>query len=126
MREIIATDKGPKAIGPYSQGVRAGGFIFVSGQGAVDPTTRKVVAGGIAEQTARTLENVKRILEAAGASLVDVVKVTVYLKNMNDFSAMNQVYARYFAENPPARATVEVSRLPMDFRIEIDAIALGN
>jgi 2-iminobutanoate/2-iminopropanoate deaminase len=124
--EVIATDRGPKALGPYSQAVRAGGFVFVSGQGAVDPAAGKAVAGGIAEQTARALENVKGILEAAGASLANVVKVTVYLQDMNDFSVMNQVYARYFAENPPARATVEVSRLPMDFRIEIDAIALAN
>jgi 2-iminobutanoate/2-iminopropanoate deaminase len=126
VREIIATDKGPKAIGPYSQAVRAGGFVFVSGQGAVNPATGKAVAGCIAEQTVRTLENVKGILEAAGASLASVVKVTVFLRDMNDFSAMNQVYAGYFAENPPARTTVEVSRLPMDFQIEIDAIALGD
>ncbi len=126
MREIIATGRGPKAIGPYSQAVRAGGFVFVSGQGAADPATGKPVAGGIAEQTARALENVKGIVEAAGGSLASVVKVTVYLCDMNDFSAMNEVYARYFTKNPPARATVEVSRLPMDFRIEIDAIAIED
>ena len=125
MREVISTDKGPKAIGPYSQAIRANGFIFVSGQGPGDPATGSVVDGGIAEQTARCLENVKAILEAAGSSLDRAVRVGVFLKDMNDFEAMNEVYARYFPANPPARTTIEAARLPRDFRIEIDMIALA-
>ena len=125
MREVISTDKGPKAIGPYSQAIRANGFIFVSGQGPGDPATGRVVDGGIAEQTARCLENVKAILEAAGSSLDRAVRVGVFLKDMNDFEAMNEVYARYFPSNPPARTTIEAARLPRDFRIEIDMIALA-
>ena len=125
MREVISTDKGPKAIGPYSQAIKANGFIFISGQGAGDPVTGRVVDGGIAEQTARCLENVKAILEAAGSSLDRAVRVGVFLKDMNDFEAMNQVYARYFPANPPARTTIEAARLPRDFRVEIDMIALA-
>lgn len=125
MKEIIATEKGPKAMGPYSQAIRANGFIFISGQGAIDPATGELVAGGTAEQTARTLENLKAIVEAAGSSLDHAVKVSVFLKDMNDFAAMNEVYARYFTKNRPARTTVEVARLPRDLRVEIDLIALA-
>jgi 2-iminobutanoate/2-iminopropanoate deaminase len=125
VKEIISTEKGPKAIGPYSQAVRANGFIYISGQGAIDPATGALVAGGIAEQTARALDNLKAIVEAAGSSLDHAVKVTVFLKDMNDFAAMNEVYARYFPKNKPARTTVEVARLPLDLRVEIDLIALA-
>src|ERR1700675_504669 len=125
MKEIILTEKGPKPLGPYSQAIRANGFIFISGQGAIDPATGELVAGGVVEQTTRTLENLKAIVEAAGSSLDHAVKVSVFLKDMNDFAAMNEVYARYFPANPPARSTVEVARLPRDFRVEIDLIALA-
>jgi 2-iminobutanoate/2-iminopropanoate deaminase len=125
MKEIISTDKGPKALGPYSQAVRANGFIFISGQGAIDPATGQLVEGGIAQQAARTLDNLKAIVEAAGSSLDHAVKVTVFLKDMNEFAAMNEVYARYFPQNRPARTTVEVARLPRDLRVEIDLIALA-
>jgi len=125
VKEIISTEKGPKAIGPYSQAVRANGFIYISGQGAIDPATGALVEGGIAEQTARALDNLKAIVEAAGSSLDHAVKVTVFLKDMNDFAAMNEVYARYFPKNKPARTTVEVARLPLDLRVEIDLIALA-
>jgi 2-iminobutanoate/2-iminopropanoate deaminase len=125
VKEIISTKKGPKAIGPYSQAVRANGFIYISGQGAIDPATGALVAGGIAEQTARALDNLKAIVEAAGSSLDHAVKVTVFLKDMNEFAAMNEVYARYFPKNKPARTTVEVARLPLDLRVEIDLIALA-
>ena len=125
MREVISTDKGPKAIGPYSQAIRANGFIFISGQGPGDPATGRVVDGGIAEQTAQCLENVTAILEVAGSSLDRAVRVGVFLKDMNDFEAMNEVYARYFPAKPPARTTIEAARLPRDFRIEIDMIALA-
>lgn len=125
MKEIISTQRGPKALGPYSQGIRANGFIFVSGQGAIDPATGQAVEGDIARQTERTLENVKTIVEAAGSSLDKAVKVTVFLKDMNDFAAMNEVYSRYFPIGPPARSTVEVARLPRDLRVEIELIALA-
>ena len=125
MKEIISTEKGPKAIGPYSQAIRANGFIFISGQGALDPATGALVEGGIAEQTARALENLKAIVEAAGSSLDHAVKVTVFLKDINDFAAMNEVYGRYFSKNRPARTTVEVARLPRDLRVEIDLVALA-
>ena len=125
MKEIISTEKGPKAIGPYSQAVRANGFVFISGQGALDPASGALVEGGITEQTARALENLKGIVEAAGSSLDLAVKLTVFLKDMNDFAAMNEVYARYFPKNRPARTTVEVARLPRDLRVEIDLIALA-
>jgi 2-iminobutanoate/2-iminopropanoate deaminase len=125
MKEIILTEKGPKPLGPYSQAVRANGFIFISGQGALDPATGTLVEGGIAQQTARTLDNLKAIVEAAGASLDRAVKVSVFLKDMNDFAGMNEVYARYFPKNQPARTTVEVARLPRDLRVEIDLVALA-
>lgn len=122
MKEIISTDKGPKAIGPYSQAVKANGFIFTAGQVAFDPATGQLVEGDVARQTARVLENLKAIVEASGSSLDRAVKATVYLKEMNDFAAMNEVYARYFPSNPPARSTVEAARLPRDVRVEIDLI----
>jgi 2-iminobutanoate/2-iminopropanoate deaminase len=125
VREIIHTDKGPKAIGPYSQAVKANGFVFVSGQTAFDPATGKPLEGGAAEQTERIMQNLKAIVEAAGSSLDRAVRLGVFLKDMNDFTAMNEVYARYFPSSPPVRTTVEVSRLPRDFKVEIDLIALA-
>jgi 2-iminobutanoate/2-iminopropanoate deaminase len=125
MREVIFTGKGPKAIGPYSQAIKANGFIFVSGQTAFDPASGKAIEGGTAKQTERILENLRAILESAGSSLDRVVKVGVFLKDMADFTVMNEVYARYFPANPPARTTVEVARLPRDFLVEIDVIALA-
>ena len=122
MKEIISTDKGPKAIGPYSQATQANGFIFTAGQVAFDPATGQIVEGDVARQTARVMENLKAIVEAAGSSLDRAVKATVYLKDMNDFAAMNEVYGRYFPANPPARSTVEAARLPRDVRVEIDLI----
>ena len=125
-KTVIATDKAPAAIGPYSQGIRTGNLVFTAGQIALDPATQQVVAGGIAEQTTRTFENLKAILEAGGTSLAEVVKATVYLKDINDFAAMNAVYAAYFGKEAaplPARTTVEVSRLPKDVLVEIDLIA---
>jgi|SRR5580692_2497915 2-iminobutanoate/2-iminopropanoate deaminase len=125
-KAAIATGKAPAAIGPYSQGVRTGSLIFTAGQIALDPATQQVVEGGIAEQTARVFENLKNILEAGGSGLDRVVKATVYLKDFNDFAAMNAVYGKYMAsgrEAPPARTTVEVSRLPKDVLIEIDLVA---
>jgi 2-iminobutanoate/2-iminopropanoate deaminase len=124
MIETVVTDRGPKAIGPYSQAIRANGFLFVSGQIPLDPKTQQLVEGNISVQTERVLENLKGILESAGSSLGRVVKTTVFLADMNDFGAMNEVYSRYFTTNPPARSTVEVSKLPRNVRIEIDVIAL--
>lgn len=125
MKDIISTAQGPKAIGPYSQAIRANGFIFVSGQIALEPATGQAVEGDIAQQTERVLENLKGILEAAGSALDFAVKTTVFLKDMGDFAAMNQVYARYFPSDPPARSTVEVARLPRDVRVEIELIAIA-
>ncbi len=125
MKEVIATQRGPKAIGPYSQAIRANGFIFISGQIPFDPATGQLVEGEIAKQTERVLLNLKAIVEAAGSSLERVVKTTVFLKDMNDFAAMNEVYGGHFAAAPPARSAVEVARLPRDVRIEIDLIALA-
>jgi 2-iminobutanoate/2-iminopropanoate deaminase len=123
MKKTITTDRAPKALGPYSQAVIANGFVFVSGQIPLDPAVNQIVQGGIAEQTAQVFENLKSVLEAAGSSLEDAVKTTVYLKDMGEFAQMNDVYGRYFAANPPARATVEAARLPRDVRVEIDCIA---
>src|ERR1700691_5369683 len=124
MREVIATAEAPQAIGPYSQAIRAAGMIFTSGQVAIDPATQQVVAGDVAAQTDRVLRNLSEILEAAGSGLGKVVRATVFLKNMNEFAAMNQVYGKYFSSAPPARSTVEVARLPKDVLVEIDVIAL--
>ena len=124
MREIISTKDAPQAIGPYSQAVKANGFVFVSGQVAIDPATQQVIAGHVSAQTERVLRNLTEILKAAGSGLERVVRTTVFLKNMNDFGAMNEVYARYFTASPPARSTVEVARLPKDVMVEIDVIAL--
>jgi 2-iminobutanoate/2-iminopropanoate deaminase len=121
--KIISTPNAPAAIGPYSQAVVSNGFVFLSGQIPLDPVAGKIVDGDIAAQTERVLENLKAVLESCGSSLAKVVKTTVYLKDMGEFTHMNEVYARYFPGNPPARATVEVARLPRDVRVEIDCIA---
>ena len=123
MKQVILTDRGPKPIGPYSQAVRSNGFLFVSGQVALDPKSGEFVGTDIRQQTERVLENLKAILEAAGVSLSHVVRTTVFLKDMNDFTAMNEVYARYFTAAPPARSTVQAARLPKDALVEIDVIA---
>ena len=123
MKQIIATDKAPKAIGPYSQAVVHNGIAYLSGQIPLDPATGQMVDADIAVQTARVLENLKAVLEACGSSFGQVLKTTVFLKDMGEFPKMNEVYARYFSENPPARATVEAARLPRDARVEIEAIA---
>lgn len=123
MKEIVATERAPRAIGPYSQAVRSGNFLFASGQIPIDPATGEFVAGGITEQTEQVMRNVSAILEAAGAGLQQVVKTTVFLADMDDFTAMNEVYGRFFGEDPPARATVQAARLPRDARVEIEAIA---
>ncbi len=122
-RQAVHSDRAPKAIGPYSQAIKAGGFVFVSGQVPFDPETGQVVEGDIVAQTERVLKNVQAVLEAAGATMADVVRATVYLKDMNDFATVNEVYARFFPGEPPARVAVEVSRLPRDVRVEIDAVA---
>ena len=125
MREVVSTKDGPQAIGPYSQAVKANGFVFVSGQVAIDPGSQEVLAGDAASQTERVMKNLAAILKAAGSGLDKVVRSTVFLKNMGDFSAMNEVYGRYFTAAPPARSTVEVARLPKDVLVEIDVIALA-
>ncbi len=125
MREVIATQNAPQAIGPYSQAIRANGFIFVSGQIPLNPATQQIVPGGVAEQTTQVIANLEAILKAAGSGLDKVVRTGVYLKDMNEFAAMNEVYARFFPQNAPARSTVEVARLPKDVRVEIDVIALA-
>ena len=126
MKQAIATTKAPAAIGPYSQGVKANGFLFLSGQVALDPASGQLVGGDIRAQTEQVLKNLAAVLEAAGSSLAAVVKTTVFLADMNDFAGMNEVYARFFPLPPPARATVEVTRLPKDARVEIDLIAVGG
>lgn len=123
-KEIVATENAPGAIGPYSQAVKAGDFVFVSGQIPIDPKTGNFVSEDVAEQTEQVFKNLSAVLEAAGSSLKNVVKTTVFLADMNDFARMNEVYARYFTENYPARATVQAARLPKDARVEIEAIAL--
>lgn len=123
MKEIVLTDRGPKPIGPYSQGVRANGFLFISGQVSFDPATSEMTGTDAAQQTQRVMENLKAILEAAGSNFHHVVKTTVFLKDMNDFAAMNEVYGRYFTAAPPARSTVQVARLPKDALVEIELIA---
>jgi 2-iminobutanoate/2-iminopropanoate deaminase len=126
MREIVSTSKAPQAIGPYSQAIRANGFIFVSGQIPVDPATQKIVEGSVADQTEQVIKNLEAILHAAGSSLDKVVRTGVFLKDMGEFTAMNDVYERFFPQQAPARSTVEVARLPKDVRVEIDAIALAQ
>jgi len=125
-REVVATDKAPKAIGPYSQGIKAGDFVYTAGQAGVDPATSKLIGGGIAEQTRQTLKNIQAILDAAGTSLDRVVKCGVFLQDMADFQAMNAVYAEFFPpdKNPPARTTVQAAKLPLGALVEIDAVAL--
>ena len=126
MKEIIQTANAPQAIGPYSQAVKVSGLIFASGQIPTDPQTGQFVAGGIQEQTDQVLKNLAAVLEAAGSGLQQVVKTTVFLIDMQEFAAMNEVYARFFNEQPPARATVEAARLPRDARVEIEAIAIAS
>ncbi|HEY1205659.1 MAG: RidA family protein [Bryobacteraceae bacterium] len=123
MKHTIATAQAPQAIGPYSQAVVSNGLAYLSGQIPLDPATGQIVEGDIAAQTERVLENLKAVLAACGSSLDQVLKTTVYLKDLGEFARMNEVYARYFPAAPPARSTVEVARLPRDARIEIDAIA---
>jgi len=125
MREVIATQDAPQAIGPYSQAIRANGFVFVSGQVAIDPETQQIVAGDVVVQAERVLKNMSGILKAAGSDLKKVVRSTVFLKSMADFAKVNEVYGRYFTVEPPARSTVEVARLPKDVLVEIDVIALA-
>lgn len=123
-KEIISTENAPGAIGPYSQAIKANGTVFVSGQIPIDPATGQFVSDDVAEQTEQVLKNLSAVLDAAGTSLANVVKTTVFLADMNDFAAMNDVYGRYFDSNKPARATVQAARLPRDARVEIDCIAV--
>jgi 2-iminobutanoate/2-iminopropanoate deaminase len=125
MKDVVFTPHGPKPIGPYSQAIRANGFLFVSGQVGFNPQTGEFVGSDVRSQTERVLENLKAILEAAGVSLNHVVKTTVFLKDMNDFPAMNEVYAKFFSAAPPARSTVQAARLPKDALVEIDVIAVA-
>jgi 2-iminobutanoate/2-iminopropanoate deaminase len=124
MKEVVATARAPKAIGPYSQAIRANGFVFCSGQIALDPATNQLIEGDVVAQTERVLKNLTAVLQDAGSSLENVVKTTVFLKSMGDFAAMNETYAKFFTHNPPARSTVEAARLPKDVLVEIDVIAL--
>lgn len=124
MRERVQTERAPAAIGPYSQAIRAGGFVFASGQIPTDPATGEFVKGGVAEQTAQVLKNLAAVLEAAGSGLDKVVKTTVFLADMKEFAQMNEVYAKFFTDAPPARATVAAAGLPRDARVEIEAVAL--
>jgi len=123
-KEVINTKKAPAAIGPYSQAIKAGGLLFISGQLGIDPTSGKMIANDIRDETRLVLENIKAILKVSGSSLDKVVKTTVFVSDMNNFVKMNEIYGQYFNERPPARATVEVSRLPKDAKVEIDAIAI--
>jgi len=123
-REAISTSHAPKAIGPYSQAIKANGFVFISGQVAFDPATGNLITGGIEQQTEQVMKNLSAILQAAGSSWEKVVKTTVYLKNMSEFGQMNEVYGRFHKGAPPARSTIEVARLPRDVSVEIDVIAL--
>jgi len=123
MKDLVLTPRGPKPIGPYSQAIKCNGFVFVSGQIALDPKSGELVGADIKQQTERVLENLKAIVEAAGTGFHHAVKATVFLKDMNDFTAMNEVYARYFTAAPPARSTIQVARLPKDALVEIEMIA---
>ena len=125
MRDVVSTKDAPQAIGPYSQAIKINGFIFTSGQIAIDPATNQIIQGDVAAQTERVLKNLEAILKAAGSGLERVVRTTVFLKNMGDFAAMNEVYGRFWKSAPPARSTVEVARLPRDVAVEIDVIALA-
>ena len=125
MKQIIQTEQAPKAIGPYSQAIKSNGFVFASGQIPINPETGEFVVGGITEQTEQVIKNLSRVLEAAGSGLNRIVKTTVFLADMEEFAAMNEVYGKFFSEEPPARATVEAARLPRDARVEIEAIALS-
>jgi 2-iminobutanoate/2-iminopropanoate deaminase len=124
VKEIVQTADAPHAIGPYSQAIKTNGLVFASGQIPTDPATGQFVSGGIAEQTEQVLKNLQAVLRAAGSDLSHIVKTTVFLADMNEFAAMNEVYGKFFSEDPPARATVEAARLPRDARVEIEAIAL--
>lgn len=124
MKEIVSTEKAPGAIGPYSQAIKANGMVFCSGQIPIDPATGEFVSNEVAEQTEQVFKNLIAVLEAAGTSLDNVVKTTVFLADMGDFAVMNEVYARYFSETKPARATVQAARLPRDARVEIECIAV--
>lgn len=125
-RRVIRTEQAPQAIGPYSQAVAAGGFVYVAGQLALDPKTGQLVPGDVRIQTKRVMENIKAILESAGSSLAAVVKTTVFLRDLNDFGAMNEIYGSYFQEDPPARSTVQVAKLPRDGAVEIEVVALAS
>lgn len=124
MREIVSTDKAPGAIGPYSQAIKTGGMLFCSGQIPIDPVTGEFVSNDVSEQTEQVLKNLSAVLEAGGSSLANVVKTTVFLADMSDFAAMNEVYGKYFGDSMPARATVQAARLPRDAKVEIDCIAI--
>jgi len=126
MLETITTEKAPQAIGPYSQAVKANGFVYVSGQIPIDPASGQLLTGSLTEQTRQVMTNIASILETAGASLDSVLKTTIYLKDMNDFDEVNKVYGEFFPNHKPARATVQVARLPKDVSIEVDAIATCN
>jgi len=126
MNKVISTEKAPAAIGPYSQAIVSNGFVFLAGQIPLDPATGRIVESDVAAQTVRVLENIKAVLEASGSSLAQVVKTTVFLKDLSEFAKMNDVYARYFPENAPARSTVEAARLPRDAQVEIDCIAVAG
>ena len=123
MKEVISTPNAPQAIGPYSQAVRWDGLVYLSGQIPLDPATGQIVEGGIEEQTVRVLENLGAVLEAAGGAFETVLKTTIFVKDLGDFAKINEIYARYFTGDPPARATVEAARLPRDVRVEIEAVA---
>jgi len=126
MKQAISTDKAPGAIGPYTQCIKANGFLFLSGQVALDPASGKLVAVDTRAQTERVMENLRAVLEAAGSSMEKVVKTTVFLADLHDFNAMNEVYGHYFPSDPPARSTVQAARLPRDAKVEIDVIALAG
>lgn len=123
-RQVVHSDKAPKALGPYSQGIRAGDFVFCAGQGGFDPATGRLVEGGIETETRRVLQNLSAVLEQAGTSIQNVVKTTVFLTDIDEFKAMNVIYAEFFPSTPPVRSTVQVARLPGGARVEIEAIAI--
>lgn len=124
MKEIVSTEKAPAAIGPYSQAVKANGFVFTSGQIPINPSTGQIVEGAVKEQTRQVMENLQAVLEAAGSSLEQIIKTTLFIKDMNSFAEINEIYGGFFKGNPPARSTVEVARLPKDVLVEIEATAL--